>query len=124
MSESYVPFAGLAPAIVTPLEVEPDWNPRLDAGFKTAWLNWLIRHPDDWLHPTDIWRPRDEWQRHEIRLVAYEAVKAARRCGHVIDGDTEQGYCWRSYHLPRYLHLKERAPQAAPLPPQLALGVR
>ena len=108
-------FAGVGGyPVTTAHDVDPEWSARLDAGFKAAWLNWLIRHPDEWFHPTDVWREGDELQRIDIRQVAWEAVERARECGVVIDGDRTEGYCFRFYEIPRYARFKASKPRALP----------
>lgn len=113
-------FAGIdaAPQML-PVEVEPGWSPRLDPGFRPAWLNWLLRHPDEWYHPTDVWRGGDDWQRIEIGKVAHRLVERAREVGFVIDGDRGCGYAFRRYVLLPYLYARPRvctAEDEDPLP--------
>ena len=117
----YVPFAGAEPA--APREVAETWNPRHERNFERTWLSHLVMHAGQWCHASDVWQPRDDWQRIVLRQKAWEVVEAARRLGFFIEADALLGYRMMGCDdLPKYLHLKAPAPAQEIAPGQLTLA--
>ena len=107
---AYVPFAG------SEITTSPEWNPRHDPEFVRSWLSYLVTHPAQWTHPTQVWQTHDERQRRVLREVAAEAVLKAERLGLIVATDLRRGYRVTGMDPPRYLHLHQRAEDREPEP--------
>ena len=95
-----------------PRQVAETWNPRHERNFERTWLSHLIMHAGQWCHASDVWEPRDDWQRIVLRQKAWEVVEAARRLGLCVESDAVLGYRVTGHAgLPKYLHLRQ-----APIP--------
>ena len=67
-------------------------------------------HSGEWCRASDVYPPRDEYQRAVLRQLSHEVVCAAKRLGLAIEADKRRGYMVTGHDgLPRYLHLHERA---------------
>lgn len=122
----YVPFAGL-PKDDAPRPVPENWNPRCEAHFECAWLTHLLSHFGQWCRASDVWEPRDAYQRAVLRQRAHEVVQSALRLGLFIEADPRLGYRVTGHDdLPKYLHLHERASDVTrrDVPGQLTLAER
>ena len=97
-------------AAASPRVVPENYNPRHDPDFEATWLTYLVMHAGRWCRASDVYAPRDEYQRAVLRQLSHEVVHAAQRLGLVIEADPRRGYRVVGHAgLPRYLHLHERA---------------
>ena len=120
----YVPFASVAVG-EGPRPVTDTWSPRCEPHFERTWLTHLLAHFGEWCRASDIWDPRDEYQRSVLRQRSWEAVEGAKRLGLFIEADPRLGYRLTGHDdLPKYLHLHERASDKTDdeAPGQLTLG--
>ena len=106
------PFAGGVGHVVP-----QNWSARHEPRFESQWLTYLVLHPLQWCHASDLWAAADAWQRTELRQRSHEVVVKARRLGMVIEADPVLGYRLTGYEdLPRYLHLHPTADEEGPGP--------
>lgn len=121
--DGLLPFAGLC--LGCPRQAPENWNPRHEPHFERTWLTHLLSRYGEWCHASDVWEPRDEWQRVVLRQRAWEVVEKARRIGLFIEADPLLGYRVTGCDdLPRYIHLHERAAEKSEdvVPGQLQLA--
>ena len=97
------------PAVVV-RPVPENWSARHEAHFERTWLTYLIMHSGQWCRASDVWEPRDAYQRAVLRQRSWEVVQGATRLGLFIEADPRLGYRVTGHDdLPHYLHLHERA---------------
>ena len=100
--------ATVCPVVAAPRPVPENYNPRHDPGFESTWLTHLVMHAGQWCRASDVYPPRDEYQRAVMRQLSHEIVQAAKRLGFIVEADPRRGYRVVGHAgLPRYVHLTD-----------------
>ena len=107
MSVATAPLYELEPSAGPGARTVPEnWDPRHERNFESIWLTHLLAHFGRWTHASDVWEPRDAWQRIVLRQRAHEVVHSARRLGLIVQADPLLGYRVVGHaELPKYVHV-------------------